>query len=95
MKKQTILLSLLASACLMGCYRSQVVELRSDSLSLGFDRQTGKLVSFKELNEYRELIDPMAVEGLPWSLEGVFSDAMSNADDYEVTFKRRGKGKMD
>lgn len=77
----------------MGCTRSDVVEIRGGGISLGFDRQTGRLVSFQDVGRSRELIDPSAVTGLPWRLEEVSSE--SALDHGKVSFRKRGGGEMD
>lgn len=81
--------------CAWGCARSELVEIKNDSFSLGFERQTGKLVSMVSKADSREFIDPSAVDGLPWRIENSSYEAVPVDGDCKVSFKRRGRDKLD
>ena len=51
-----------------GCSRSDMVRISNGKLTLGFERETGKLVSFLVTESSREMIDAQAVDSLPWAL---------------------------
>ena len=64
---------------------SGLVELSNGIISLGFERETGKLVSFESVKDNCELIDSASVISLPWRL-GTLDTAKTPA---KVVFKRR------
>ncbi|WP_099463989.1 DUF6259 domain-containing protein [Parabacteroides provencensis] len=46
-----------------------VVSIDNGKIKLGFERSTGKLISFSDIATSYEYIDSAAVEGLPWLLD--------------------------
>ena len=87
-----LLASVLALALFSGCADPDIVTVSNSSLSLGFERRTGKLVSFFDKGSSRELIDPAAVDGLPWRLP---SSEVSEPEEYKVSFKKRGGNRLE
>ncbi|MBQ8061664.1 MAG: hypothetical protein IJ205_06985 [Bacteroidales bacterium] len=78
-----------------GCSRSSLVEIGNDCASLGFDRQTGRLVSFVEKSHSREFIDPSAVTSLPWRLDPAEPGSFDQETGYKVTFRKHGRDCID
>ena len=64
----------------------KTVEISNGSLTVGFERSTGRLVSFRGT---RELIDSAAVEALPWKEETLQSQP------YTVSFRKHGARRVD
>ena len=91
-------LALFCSVLLLGswgCARSELVEIKNDIFSIGFERQTGKLVSMVSRADSREFIDPSAVDGLPWRIENSSYEAVPVDGDCKVSFKKHGRDKLD
>ena len=78
-----------------GCSRSSMVEIGNECASLGFDRQTGRLVSFVEKSHSREFIDPSSVTSLPWQLDPAEPGSFNQDTGYKVTFRKHGKDCLD
>ena len=78
-----------------GCSRSSMVEIGNECASLGFDRQTGRLVSFVEKSHSREFIDPSSVTSLPWRLDPAEPGSFNQDTGYKVTFRKHGKDCLD
>ena len=95
MNHKLSLLTVVALALFSGCAHSDLVSISNSSASLGFDRQTGKLVSFVNKEEDIELIDQASVEGLPWRLEAADPEALSGKGECRVSFKRHGRSGLD
>ena len=91
MKRILILAMLL---CTVGCNRSDMVRISNGKVSLGFERQTGRLLSFRVADGAREMIDSSAVDGLPWAL--LLTDKKNDIKNlpYTVTFKKRGRDRV-
>ena len=95
MNHKLSLLTVVALALFSGCAHSDLVSISNSSASLGFDRQTGKLVSFVNKEKDIELIDQASVEGLPWRLEAADPEALSGKGECRVSFKRHGRRGLD
>lgn len=77
-----------------GCSRSDTVRISNGKLTLGFERETGKLVSFLVTESSREMIDAQAVDSLPWAL--LISDKKQSLDGRpcSVRFRKHGRDKV-
>ena len=97
MNRSAFILSLVVLLGLSGCSRnaSGLVEIGNDKASLGFERSTGKLVSFFDKGNAYEFIDPSAVEGLPWKVDPADPGSFSQDADYKVTFRKHGNSQVD
>ncbi len=84
-----------AVAFLSACSSPDIIHIDSENISLGFERKTGKLVSFTDNRNDRELIDSSAVKGLPWKLTAADPDVFNQDEGYTVSFKKRGKSSVD
>lgn len=93
MKKYLFSLLVPVIFCVSGCVRegSDLVTIQSPSISLGFERETGKLVSFVDKVGNKEFIDPDAVTGLPWKLAPSSANSFSQDAEHTVSFKKRGR----
>ena len=86
--KKTMLIFAVVLFGLAGCNRTGgLVEISNANLSLGFERQTGKLVSFVDKTKGVEMIDSAAVKGYPWRLAG--EENFTQDAGYTVSFKKK------
>ena len=97
MNRSASILCVLALLAFSGCSGggSGIVEIGNDRASLGFERLTGRLVSFLDKDNDYEFIDPSAVEGLPWKVDPADPDSFSQDGEYKVTFRKRGRSRVD
>ena len=91
-KLKWIIVPLALLALLCGCSRSGDVRISNSKASISFDRQTGKLISFVDKTNSTELIDPSAVNGLPWSLSP--SESVDDKE-FKVSIKKRVRDRVE
>ena len=96
MRRFYFIICALLLAGLWGCAGDpEVVQIANSKMSLGFERGTGKLLSFRDKGNDHEFIDPSAVTGLPWALSGADPGAFSQDGTCRVSFKRHGRSAVD
>lgn len=92
MKRLFLLTAILIGT--LGCGRSDRVTIDNGCVSLGFERQTGKLVSFVNKVTDCDLIDLTAVESLPWSLSHGGGEVIPQNDPMDVQIKKKRKDQV-
>ena len=97
MNRPAFFLCILGLMVFSGCSRngSGLVEISNDKASLGFERGTGRLVSFVDKEKAYEFIDPAAVSGLPWKVDPADSVPFSQDGEYKVKFRKHGDSQVE
>lgn len=65
-----------------------VISIDNGKIELGFERSTGKLISFSDIETSYNYIDSSAVEGLPWSLNVAAGSSPLGKLPTKVSFKK-------